>query len=83
MSNRRKIKPAQEKPPAGPVLLSSGKYALYESPGGGAVLSWRPDGAGEDAHQQIPPALWALMGQAMRGEKISPQKVISTVMGMR
>jgi hypothetical protein len=35
--------------------VSQGTYALYETPKGGIHLVYRPEGASEDQHMDIPP----------------------------
>lgn len=42
---------------AAPEPLSKGRYSIYETPDGGYHLAYRPDGADEDGHMQIPAAI--------------------------
>jgi hypothetical protein len=61
--------PAADAPaPAPPAPVSCGRYALYETPGGGRHLVYRPDGEAEDAHVDIPPFIMNMAQRAMNGE---------------
>jgi hypothetical protein len=64
-----------------PEPISKGRYALYEDPGGGAVLAWRPDGATEDCQQPIPPVIWQLMRRAAGGEAVNPAQAVKALLG--
>lgn len=77
-NGRRGAAPAPGRKP-----LSAGRYALYEAPGGGAVLAYRPDGSDHDLHEQIPAPVWQLLRRAAAGETISPAAVMRTVLGGR
>jgi hypothetical protein len=67
--------------PAAPARLSAGRYALYEDGRGGAVLSWRPDGAAADCHLPVPAPVWQLARRAAAGEKISPAAIVKVLTG--
>jgi len=64
-----------------PRLLAKGRFALYESADGGAVLSYRPDGDKEDQHQVIPAAIWRIFQAAMRGDDVNPLSILKAVAG--
>lgn len=37
-----------------PVPFLMGRFSLFETPGGGMHLTWRPDGEEEDQHIDVP-----------------------------
>lgn len=59
---------ADAPPPAPPAPVSCGRYALYETPGGGRHLVYRPDGEDEDQHVDIPAFIMNMAQKAMNGE---------------
>jgi len=64
-----------------PRLLAKGRFALYESADGGAVLSYRPDGADEDSHQPIPAPMWRIMRAVMNGEQVDMGSILKAMIG--
>jgi len=44
-------------PSAGPVALLRGKFALYETPGGGLHLTLHAEGEEEPRHIEVPKAI--------------------------
>lgn len=66
---------------AKPEPLSEGRYALFETAAGGALLVFRPDGAAADGKQLIPPPVWQIMKRAAAGEQISPATVLKSLAG--
>jgi hypothetical protein len=52
--------------PSAPTPIMHGEFSLYETPNGGLHLSYRPDGADEDKHIDIPPMM--LKAAKMMGE---------------
>lgn len=60
--------PADTPPATPPAPVSCGRYALYETPGGGRHLVYRPDGEAEDQHVDIPPFIMNMAQKAMNGE---------------
>ena len=57
--------------PAGnqkPEVLGRGRYAIYQTPGGDGVISYRPDGQDTDQHQVVPAKFWAVLMGILSGE---------------
>lgn len=81
MSNARKPRPAG--PAGAKVLISRGRYAIYQTPGGDGVLSYRPDGEDADLHQVVPARFWSVLLGILSGEvkDLSPVQMIKMVMG--
>ena len=44
-------------PSAGPEPMVKGKFAIYETPGGGVHLVFQADGVPEPQHMEFPPRL--------------------------
>lgn len=70
-------------PPAGaPTPFMKGIFALYETPDGGILISYRPDDATADQHQYIPAALVSLARAAQEnGGSINPMDLWRAVRG--
>ena len=68
---------------APPVLLSRGRYAIYESPNGDGVVTYRPDGEEADSHQVIPSRFWGVIVKVLRGEVIdaNPMMLLKMLAG--
>lgn len=49
--------PAPPAAPQGPVPALSGTFALFITPANGMVLAYRPEGADQDKHLEVPPFL--------------------------
>jgi hypothetical protein len=48
--------------------LSKGVYSIYKTLAGGLHIAYRPEGAGEDSHLPVPPAMVAMMVAASDGK---------------
>ena len=48
--------------------LSKGVYSIYKTPEGGLHIAYRPEGAEEDSHLPVPPAMVAMMVAAAEGK---------------
>ena len=55
MSNTKKASKPQ------PQKLGSGKYAIFQTPEGDGVISYRPDGEEQDSHQVVPAKFWSML----------------------
>lgn len=66
---------AAGEPPA-PVPDSQGTYAVYRTPKGAIHLVYRPQGAEEDQHMEVPPFAVELMDRAQAGEQIGLPSVM-------
>lgn len=75
MSNTRK--------PKGPVPIAKGRYAIFQTPEGDGVITYRPDGDEEDQHQVIPGGIFSMLLKAARGEKVdvNPMNLMKMLMG--
>lgn len=49
-------------------LLGTGRYALYKTPDGGLMISYQPDGGGEQGHMPIPAHLLRMGKMAASGK---------------
>ena len=80
MSNTRHLK---KDPEPKPTPLGKGRYAIYQTPEGDGVITYRPDGETKDNHQVIPKGIWSLVMRAIRGEEInvSPMDLMRMMMG--
>lgn len=58
--------------PAAPVPASAGSYALYHTPAGGIHLVYRPFGATEDQHLDVPPFVISMARKAAGGGDLGP-----------
>ena len=84
-----KPKPAEAKPavhPAGsqkPEVLGRGRYAIYQSPNGDGVISYRPDGEDTDQHQVVPARFWSVLMGILSGEvkDMNPMALMKMLMG--
>ena len=63
-----------------PTPYMQGTFAVYETPDGGRVIAYRPDG-GENATIPIPGAMMRLWDRMASGEKVSPMEMMKAVMG--
>lgn len=63
-----------------PSELFSGRFTLYETPGGGYHLAYRPDGDEELHHFDIPAAVVGAAKMAAEGG-ISPTKLFNVLRG--
>ncbi len=61
----------QEAPPA-PVPVSAGSYALFHTPKGGVHLVYRPFGADQDQHLDVPPFVIKMAKSAAGGSDLGP-----------
>lgn len=52
---------------APPKALSQGTYAIFPTPNGGLHLAFRPQGAAEDSHLEIPPFVLKMAQQMADG----------------
>lgn len=57
-------------PPAAPVPDSQGTYAVYRTPKGAIHLVYRPEGAEEDQHLEIPAMIVNMAEKAASGENV-------------
>lgn len=78
MSNTRKVKAVAPKPD----VLGKGRYAIYQTPEGDGVISYRPDGDAEDQHQVIPAKFWSVLMGILSGEikDLNPVTVMKMLM---
>jgi hypothetical protein len=53
---------------AEPGLLGTGRYALYKTPDGGLMISYAPNGGGEQGHMPIPAHLLRMGKMAASGK---------------
>ena len=67
----------------GPVLVSTGMYAVYATPARGLHLTWRPAGAESETHVEIPPGIVALIHSAMSGKQPNVKDIMRAMKGMR
>ena len=80
MSNTRKTKaPAR----TSPRVLGKGRYAIYQTPEGDGVISYRPDGEDADQHQVVPAKFWTILMGILSGEikDLGPVDVMKLLMG--
>lgn len=73
---------AEGTPPDAPIPDSQGTYAVYRTPRGAIHLVYRPQGAEEDQHIEVPAMAVALMDKAQRGEAISLPSVLKAARKM-
>jgi len=66
------IQATEPEAPAPPVPASAGSYALYHTPAGGIHLVYRPFGAEEDQHLDVPPFVIAMARKAAGGGDLGP-----------
>jgi hypothetical protein len=83
MSNTRKRTAARAAEKAKPELLGQGRYAIYQTPEGDGVVTYRPDGVEEDQHQVVPARFWAMLMKILSGEMsdINPMVIMKMLMG--
>lgn len=62
--------------------LGSGRYAIYQTPEGDGVISYRPDGEEQDSHQVVPAKFWSVLMKILSGEMkdISPMTLMKMLM---
>ena len=65
-----------------PEILGKGKYAIYQTPEGDGVISYRPEGDEEDQHQVIPARFWSILMKILSGEitDLNPMSVMKMLM---
>jgi hypothetical protein len=63
-----------------PAHLFSGRFSLFETPGGGYHLAYTPDGDEEARHIEIPAAAVHAMKMAAEGG-MTPMKLFSMLRG--
>ena len=80
MSNAKKAAAA---PP--PVKLGAGRYAIYQTPAGDGVISYRPDGQDADSHQVVPAKFWTVLMGILSGEvkDMNPVSLMKMLMGAK
>lgn len=82
MSNTRKraAEPAEK---AKPEVIGKGRYAIYQTPDGDGVISYRPDGAEADQHQVVPARFWIMFRKILAGEvtELNPAALMKLMMG--
>ena len=61
---------AAGEPPVQPVPDSQGTYAVYRTPRGAIHLVYRPEGAEEGQHLEIPAMIVSMAEKAANGENI-------------
>ena len=74
-----------ETEPAGapPVPTQRGRYSRYDMPDGSIRILYRPDGAEQDEHFEIPGAMIALANRsAETGRMPSPLEIMRVIAGM-
>jgi hypothetical protein len=71
---------AETRSPSGPTPFSVGSYALYRTPKGGIHLVYRPKGAEEDTHIDIPPMIVKMAEKAATGP--NGGSAVGKMMGM-
>ena len=78
-----KAKPTDESGEAKPVTLSKGRYAIYQSPSGDGVISYRPDGVDADQHQVVPAKFWGMLLGVLSGEikDLNPVQIMRMIVG--
>jgi hypothetical protein len=66
-----------------PVILGRGRYAIYQSPNGDGVISYRPDGEDADQHQVVPAKFWSILTGMLSGQvkALSPVEIVKLIMG--
>lgn len=81
MSNKKELKDAPAKPKS--QALGKGRYAIYQTPEGDGVISYRPDGEESDSHQVIPAKFWGILMGILSGEikDITPMALMKLLMG--
>lgn len=81
MSNTKKLKAAKPDP----VALGKGRYAIYQTPEGDGVITYRPDGEDHDSHQVIPAKFWGVLMGILNGEikNLSPVELIKMLTGKK
>lgn len=67
----------------GPELMSRGTYAIYSTPKGGMVVSYRVEGAAEDGHLDVPAPMVAMAKRMASGEGGMGTGLMARMMGMR
>lgn len=65
------------------VTLSRGRYAIYQTPTGDGVISYRPDGAEKDEHQVVPAKFWSVLMGILSGQvtDLNPVSLMKMLMG--
>ena len=76
MSNAKKASKPQ------PQKLGSGKYAIFQTPEGDGVISYRPDGEEQDSHQVVPAKFWSMLMKILSGEMtdLNPMTLMKMLM---
>ena len=76
MSNTKKASKPQ------PQKLGSGKYAIFQTPEGDGVISYRPDGEEQDSHQVVPAKFWSMLMKILSGEmtSLNPMELMKMLM---
>lgn len=79
MPNTKNTKNSVDKP----TMIGKGRYAIFETPEGNGVISYRPDGENQDQHQVIPSGIWQFLMKAMRGEAVdlNPMTIMKLLVG--
>ena len=67
----------------GPELMSRGAYAIYQTPKGGLVISYRIEGATEDAYLDVPAPMVSMAKRMASGEGGMGTGLMARMMGMR
>lgn len=65
-----------------PQPIMRGKFAIYETPDGGRLLAYQPEGENETSRFVIPAVIMRLIESQQRGEKINPMQLMKTMMGL-
>lgn len=73
---RGALKQEPPAPPAPPTPVSAGSYALYHTPAGGIHLVYRPFGAEEDQHLDVPPFVITMARRAAGTGDLGPLGVL-------
>jgi hypothetical protein len=66
-----------------PELMSRGTYAIYGTPKGGLVVSYRVEGATEDGHLEVPAPMVSMARRMAAGEGGMGTGLVARMMGMR
>lgn len=70
----------QAPPPPTPFL--KGLFSMYHTPDGGIHISYRPEGAEEDEHIQIPAPVVMLATQMEAGQRPSMRQMMKMMAGL-
>jgi hypothetical protein len=64
-----------------PAPMMKGTFAIYETPDGGRMLAYRPEGEENTNRIMIPAPMIRMIEAQQRGEKVNPLSMFKSMMG--